>query len=203
MKNHIKQMLRTPVQSVLIIVLVMIVTVMLSVGGNLWVASDKLSKMYEEEFITVGTVTQKPDIVVEEPRWDAQKKDYRIYKSNGYNRYVTPEDLKFPEVTYLVEPVKRVYWGSYGPEYIHEDKINAYRIDIEGFVAEFTPKEDCVPDESVKILITRVLGSSKAYEGSVIWACDHYNKEPIELKADRTYVAKIYLDYPGFAERHG
>ncbi len=203
MKNHIKQMLRTPVQSVLIIVLITIVTVMLSVGGNLWVASDKLAKMYEEEFITIGTVAQKPDIVVEEPRWDAQKKDYRIYKSNGYNRYVTPEDLKFPEVTYLVEPEKRVYWGSYGPEYIHEDKINTYRIDIEGFVAEFTPKEDCVPDESVKILITRVLGSSKAYEGSVIWACDHYNKEPMELKADRTYVAKIYLDYPGFAERHG
>ena len=85
MKNHIKQMLRTPVQSVLIIVLVMIVTVMLSVGGNLWVASDKLSKMYEEEFITVGTVTQKPDIVVEEPRWDAQKKDYRTQTSQIKN----------------------------------------------------------------------------------------------------------------------
>ena len=50
MKNHIKQMLRTPVQSVLIIVLVMIVTVMLSVGGNLWVASDRLAKIYEEDF---------------------------------------------------------------------------------------------------------------------------------------------------------
>lgn len=199
MKNQIKQMLRTPVQSVLIIILIMIVTVMLSVGGNLWIASDRLAKTYEKDFITIGTVTQKPDTVVDEPKWDAKKKDYQIYKENRYNYYVAPEDLKFPEATYLVEPEKRVYWGSYGPEYIHEAKENVYRMDDSGFVAEFTPKEDCVPDESVKILITKVLGSSKVMEGSVLWACDHYNKEPFELKADKTYVANISFD----RERHG
>ncbi len=200
MKNHIKQMLRTPVQSVLIIVLVMIVTVMLSVGGNLWVASDRLAKIYEEDFITIGTVTQKPDTMLEELKWDAEKRDYLIYKNNGYNYYVTAKDLKFPEIRYLVEPEKRVYWGSYGPEYIHEAKENVYRMDDSGFVAEFTLKEDCVPDESVKILITKVLGSSKLMEGSVLWACDHYNKEPMELKAGRTYVAKISFGHP---DRHG
>ena len=83
MKNHIKQMLRTPVQSVLIIVLVMIVTVMLSVGGNLWVASDRLAKIYEEDFITIGTVTQKPDTMLEEVKWDAEKRDYLIIKIMG------------------------------------------------------------------------------------------------------------------------
>ena len=101
MKNHIKQILRTPMQSVFIIVLVMIVTVMLTVGGNLWVASDRLSKTYDRDFTTIGTVTQKPDTVQDNPRWDAEKKDYRIYKENRYNRYVTPEDLKFSEVKYL------------------------------------------------------------------------------------------------------
>ena len=116
MKNHIKQMLRTPVQSVLIIVLVMIVTVMLSVGGNLWVASDRLAKIYEEDFITIGTVTQKPDTMLEELKWDAEKRDYLIYKNNGYNYYVTAKDLKFPEIRYLVEPEKRVYWGSSGTQ---------------------------------------------------------------------------------------
>ncbi len=193
MKNYIKQMLRTPVQSVLIIILIMIVTVMLAVGGNLWIASDRLSKTYEEDFITIGTVTQKPDTVADEKEWDAEKKDYRVYKRNRYNRYVTPEDLTFPDVTYLAEPEKRVYWGSYTPEYVHEAQIVYRRMDDDGFVAEFSPKEDCVPDESVKILITKVLGSNKTEEGSVLWFCDHYNKEPYELKADKTYIAWIYL----------
>lgn len=190
MKNHVKQMLRTPVQFIFIIVLVMIVTVMLTIGGNLWVVSDRLSKTYEKDFITIGTVTQKPDTVMDEPRWDAEKKDYRIYKRNRYNRYVTPEDLKFPEVTYLVEPEKRVYWGSYVPEYLLTVDTK-YDVSRSGFVAEFSPMEDCVPDESVKVSVTKVLGSDKTMEGSVLWFCDHYNKEPMELKADRTYVAWI------------
>ncbi len=190
MKNHIKQILRTPMQSVFIIVLVMIVTVMLTVGGNLWVASDRLSKTYDRDFTTIGTVTQKPDTVQDNPRWDAEKKDYRIYKENRYNRYVTPEDLKFSEVKYLVEPEKRVYWGSYVPEYLLTVDTK-YDVSRSGFVAEFSPMEDCVPDESVKVSVTKVLGSDKTMEGSVLWFCDHYNREPMELKADRSYIAWI------------
>lgn len=191
MKNYGKQMLRTPLQSLFIMILIMIVTVMLVVGGNLWVTSDRLSKAYEDDFITIGTVAQKPDTVQERKVWDAKKGDYLIYKDFVYNRYVTEEDLNFPEVTYLTEPEQRVYWGSYTPEYIHEEKVSAYRMDDDGFVAEFSPKEDCVPDESVKILITKALGSNKMMEGNVLWLCDHYNREPFELKADKTYVAWI------------
>lgn len=58
-------------------------------------------------------------------------------------------------------------------------------------VAEFSPLEDCVPDESVKIRITKILGDAKRLEGFVGWFCDHYNRYPEELKADKTYVAKI------------
>ena len=66
MKNYVKQMCRRPLQLILMIVLIMIVTVMLSVGGSLWAASDRLSKAYEDDFITIGTVTQKPDTVEED-----------------------------------------------------------------------------------------------------------------------------------------
>lgn len=199
MKNHIRQMLRTPVQSVLIIALVMIVTVMLTVGANLWIISDRLAKTYEEDFITIGTVSQKPDAVEDEPRWDAELKGYRIYKRNRYNCYVTPEDLKFPEVTYLGGPEKRVYWGSYSPEYLHEVETMPYARGRGSIVVEFSPVEDCVPDESVKVSVTRVLGSDKKMEGSVLWLCDHNNKEPIELKADKTYAA--WIEERGW--RHG
>lgn len=188
MKQYVKQMLRTPVQSLFIIALIMIVTVMLVVGGNLWAVSDKLSKAYADDFITIGTVAQKPDTVQERKVWDAKKGDYLLYKDFVYNRYVAKEDLAFTEATYLTEPEKRVYWGSYGPEYVHVGEDRAYSFIT---VAEFSPQEDYVPRESGKILIKKILGSDKMIEGSVVWFCDHTNRYPEELKADRTYVAMI------------
>lgn len=191
MKNYFKQMCRTPLQLLLMIVLIMIVTVMLTVGGNLWVTSDKLSKAYEDDFITIGTVTQKPDAVVEVEDWDAEKNEFTFRKKSRYNRYATAEDLKFPEVSYLAGPEKRSYWGSYMPEYVHGDDLGEYPEDDFVIVAEFSPLEDCIPDESVKIRITRILGNSKTLEGFVGWFCDHYNRYPEELKAEKTYVARL------------
>ena len=193
MKNCIKQMCRTPMQLLLIIVLIMIVTAMLVVGGNLWFASERLSRAYMEDFITIGTVTQKPDLIVEGKTWDAEKGDYRFFKAGRYDRYVTEEDLKFPGVEYIVEPEKRVYWGSYAPEYIHVSET----VKVPGSslmdVVEFSPLEDCVPNQSVKIKITKVLSKDKTMEGSVVWFCDHDNRYPDELKADKTYVASLEM----------
>lgn len=179
-------------QTVFIIILIMIVTIMLVVGGNLWVTSVRLSKAYENDFITIGTVTQKPDTIREITEWDAEKGDYQIYKTSVYNRYATEEDLAFPEIMYIMEPEKRVYWGSYTPEYVHESDLLVDPNDDFIIVAEFSPLEDCIPNESVKIKITKILGNAKRLEGSVVWFCDHYNRYPDELKADRTYVAMIY-----------
>lgn len=191
MKNDWKQMWRTPLQLLLMILLVMIVTVMLSVGGSLWAASDKISKAYEDDFITIGTVTQKPDRVVEVEEWDAEKKDFTFRKGSWYHRYATAEELQFPEVSYLAGPEKRSYWGSYMPEYVQAGDLQAHPDDDFVIVAEFSPLEDCIPDESVKIKITRILGDVKTLEGFVGWFCDHDNRYPDELKADRTYVANI------------
>lgn len=193
MKNYVKQMLRTPLQLLLIIVLIMIVTVMLVAGGNLWVASDRLSKAYEDDFITIGTVVQKPDTMQDSAEWDAEKGDYRIRKKSVYNRYVTEEDMAFPEVDYIVEPEKRVYWASYMPEYVQTTDLQMYRNEDFVLVAEFSPLEDCIPKESVKIKITKILGDNKMMEGSVVWFCDHTNRYPKELKADKTYAAMLNM----------
>ena len=193
MKNYVKQMLRTPLQSLFIVILIMIVTAMLTVGGNLWVTSHRLSKAYENDFITIGTVTEKPDSVQEYETWDAEKGDYRIRKASVYNRYATEEDLAFPEMTYLVEPEKRPYWASYAPEYLHIVEVwnenSGYNYGY--LVSEFTPLEDCLPNESVKIRITKVLGGYTAMEDTVMWFCDHYNRYPEEMEAGKTYVGVI------------
>ena len=112
MKNCVKQMLRTPVQSAFMMILIMSVTAMLALGGNLWMTSHRLAKDYEDDFITIGTVAQKPDTMRERNVWDAEKGDYLLYKDAVYHRYVTEEDLDFPEAVYLTKPEKRVYWGK-------------------------------------------------------------------------------------------
>lgn len=204
MKNSIKQMLRIPVQSVLIIALIMIVTVMLVAGGNLWVTSDSLSKAYEDDFITIGTVTQKPDSIAYKEVWDAEKQDYRIYKIPQYNRYTTVQDLDFPETAYILKPEKRGYWGSYVPEYVHMTETGTYKEDNFVLAVEFSPKEDTVPDHSVKIEIKKVLGTDKTMENTVVWFCDHTNRYPEELTADKTYVALIaQIAYPHGPEWEG
>lgn len=204
MKNSIKQMLRTPVQSVLFIALIMIVTVMLVAGGNLWVTSDRLSKSYEDDFITIGTVTQKPDSIAYKEVWDAEKQDYRIYKIPQYSRYTTVQDLDFPEAAYILKPEKRGYWGSYVPEYVHMTETGTYKEDNFVLAVEFSPKEDTVPSHSVKIEIKKVLGTDKTMENTVVWFCDHTNRYPEELRADKTYVALItQIAYPHGPEWEG
>ncbi len=204
MKNHMKQLLRTPLQSVLIAILIMIVTAMLVTGGNLWVISGRLFRAYKDDFITIGTVTQKPDTVEDSLVWDAERQDYRIYKTPRYNRYTTVEDLDFPEVSYILKPEKRGYWGSYVPEYAHTLTVLMEtwggREDDFVLAVEFSPKEDTVPDHSVRIEIKKVLGTDKRMEGAVVWFCDHTNRYPEELSADKTYVALVYPYYSPHGE---
>ena len=57
----------------------MAVTVILVVGGNLWFISEKFLSSHGDDFITVGTVTQRPDTVKEAMVWDAEKEKYQIY----------------------------------------------------------------------------------------------------------------------------
>lgn len=199
MKNFMKQMSRTPFQFVLIIILIMMVTVMLVTGGNLWITSERLSEAYEDNFITIGTVTQKPDTVADHEVWDAEKQDYRIYRNSRYNCYTTVEELDFPEAAYILKPEKRGYWGSYVPEYVHMTDTEGYEEYDFVLAVEFSPKENAVPDHSVKIEITKVLGTDKTMEGAVVWFCDHMNRYPEELKADKTYVALISQ----YREPHG
>lgn len=189
MKSYIKQILRTPVQSLFIILLVMTVTVMLVVGGNLWVTSDSLSKAYENDFITIGTVAQKPDNVQESRVWDAEKEEYQIRYEPVYDRYVAQEEINFSEAEYLVEPEKRVYWGSYAPEYLHASAEGGF--DPVATIAEFSPMESGILSPSKRIKITRVLGSEKMLEGTVSWLCDHTNRYPAELVEEKTYIAMI------------
>lgn len=196
MKNSLKQILRMPIQSAFMAVLIMIVTAMLVIGGNLWKTSTDISDAYEDTFVTIGTVEQKPSSVGESLLWDAKQKDYILGKYAKFERIMTEEDLKFPEIDYIVGPEKRSYYGSYAPEYryVRELEYEEYAGYNNYFIVEFSPYEDCVPDEGVLIHITKVLGDnemSKYMENLAVWFCDHNNRYPMELKSDVTYITAL------------
>ncbi len=185
-KNSIKQMLRTPVRTFLFLFLITVSGIFLSVGGNLWVKNQTNMKNYEDTFVTIGTVQQKPSSIEQETIWNAEKQDYEINQYPTYAKIYPITTLSFEGANYIQQPEKRSYYGSYAPEYELETAISTF--DQAYVIAEISPKEDCVPNQSVQIDIKKVLGGNTYLEGTSVWFCNHAQKNPAPLYRDKTYV---------------
>lgn len=189
MKNSIKQMMRTPVRTVCFFLLLAFSALMMTLGASLWIKNEQAAAEYEAQFVTIGTVSQKAKSFEQTMIWDAQKKDYWLWKRAQYDSYYTVEDLLFPGAEYLAEPEQRAYYGSWVPEYVTMAQASAATSN--GLLAEFSPLEDCRPKESVQIKITKVWGGNESMENSVVFFCDHENPEPDMLYKDKTYAARL------------
>lgn len=196
MKNSIKQMMRTPVRTVLFLGLTVLAALLMTLGASIWLKGTQTLARYEDRFMTIGTVRQIPDSFEQKLIWNAETKDYDVRKSAQYSDYYTPEDLIFPGAPYLAEPEQRALYISYQPEYLMTNvSLNPNAIGWSFLIAEFSPMEDAVPDQSVPIQITKVVGGDPRLEGVVDYFCDHENPNPEMLYRDKTYVAM--MDHQG------
>ncbi len=192
MKNSWKQMMRTPVRTVLFLGLMVFAALLMTLGAGIWLKGTQTLAQYEDRFMTIGTVRQIPDSFEQKLTWNAETKDYDVRKSAQYSDYYTPEDLLFPEAEYLVEPEQRAFYISYQPEYVMTNvSVSPNEVLYGIFIAEFSPMEDAVPDQSVPIQITKVIGGDPRVEGMVDYFCDHRNPSPEMLYKDKTYVAMM------------
>ncbi len=190
MRNSLKQMMRTPVRTVFFLVLVVFAALLMTLGTCVWLKGYKTMAQYEDRFMTIGTVRQIPDSFEQTLLWNAETKDYDVIKKAQYSVYYTPEDMLFPGAEYIAGPEQRAFYSSYEPEYLMLCKsLNPSMISKGSLIAEFSPMEDCVPDESVQIKITKVIGGDERMEGVVDYFCDHRNPDPAPLYKDKTYVA--------------
>lgn len=190
MKNSIKQMIRTPVRTALFFILMVFASLLMTLGICIWSKANQTMAQYEDRFMTIGTVRQIPDSFEQTLLWNAETKDYDVIKKAQYSSYRTPEDLLFPEAEYLAGPEQRALYISYVPEYLTRYQVqNSDAIIMSSLIAEFSPVEDCIPDESVQIKITKVIGGDPRLEGAVDFFCDHRNPNPEPLYKDKTYVA--------------
>lgn len=196
---EIKQMYRTPVRTAFFFLMIFLSGVLLSSGVIMWYQNKARGKLYEESFSTVGTVTQLQVNTKETRLWDAALGDYRLYRGPEYSGYFPLSILDFEGSNYLKAPEFRPYFRSYAPEYrLREDQRNMPKI----LIAELTPLEDCIPNQSVQVQITRFLcgGNYPGYqEGMTIWFCCHNDPDPPPMYAGKTYVAVLASD----ADPHG
>lgn len=78
-----KQMLRTPLRSILFFVLVGISALLLAVGGSLLYQSSGMEREFEKIYTTIATVEQKQEEVRTIPVWDETLQDYSYIGGNG------------------------------------------------------------------------------------------------------------------------
>lgn len=193
MINSLKQMARTPVRTILFLILMFFAALLLTLGTCIWLKGNSTMAQYEDRFMTIGTVRQIPDSFQQTLQWNAETKDYDVRKNAQYRSYYTPEDMLFPGAEYIAGPEQRAFYTSYGPEYLmYNVSVNPSALSMGSLIAEFSPMEDCTPDETVKIKITKVIGGDQRLEGAVDNFCDHMNPNPKMLYQDKTYVAILH-----------
>lgn len=192
MKNSLKQMIRTPVRTIFFLILLVFASLLMTLGSSIWAKGKQTMEQYEDRFITIGTVRQIPDSFEQTLQWNAETKDYDVIKKEQYTSYHSPEDMLFPGAEYIAEPEQRAFYISYVPDYLMLSKsLNPDMLIMGSLIAEFSPMENCIPNESVKIQITKVIGGDKRLEGVVDYFCDHRNPNSETLYKDKTYVAVL------------
>ena len=198
--NSIRQIRRTPLRSVLFLILISLAAALLTLGVALFRMSDQNMQRIEDVFVTIGLVSQTPDGYEPGTLWDAERKESIEYSSSVYDRFVDPEELLFEGVDYVIPPKHRPYYGAYDPSFKYPDNtyIRLIAQARDRFpIVEVTPLEDCVPDHTVELKLVRELYGRKGIEGREIgdWEtvlfCDHYNAEPQMLYAGKTYVMTL------------
>lgn len=186
-KNSIRQMLRTPLKTAIFLMLIVFSGALITVGAGLWTRSQINLKEYEESFITIGTVEQKASSIRQDMVWDAEKKNFIIRQEPEYSYIYPASSLHFQGADYIKLPEKRSYYASYAPKYQLVSDHNTFEQIV--LVAEFSPLEDCIPNESVNIRINKVLGGNKNLEGTTVWFCSHNEQFPQQIYKDKTYIA--------------
>ncbi len=198
MKNSLKQMMRTPVRTVFFLILMAFAALLMTLGSNIWMKGIKTMAKYEESFVTIGTVRQKPDSYEETMEWDAEFKEYNVTKKEHYDSYHTVDDLLFPGAEYIMEPEQRAFYSSYVPQYSMTWRKYTLptAIDWGHYITEFSPKIDCKPNESYQFQYTKMIGGDEKMEIAVEYFCDHANPEPEMMYHDKTYVARLITGKP-------
>lgn len=202
--KSMRQMLRTPLRTLLFWALIILSAVLFTCGAGLYLIYARNIQRMESVFTTVGTVEQRQEGLQTIYQWDAEKQTYWTHVRPEFGARIPVETLYFEGAPYIHAPVQRPFYGAYLPDYImSKDDVAAREFDIRFPILELQPVEDCVPSGPVRMRVKRVLFGRIGYV-SEIWFCDHDNPEPKPMYADKTYVVSLQSVPPheGYSEEY-
>ena len=179
-----KQMLRTPLRSILFFVLVGISALLLAVGGSLLYQSSGMEREFEKIYTTIATVEQKQEEVRTIPVWDETLQDYYYINHGVYGDRIPDEVLDFDGAPYLTEAKLRPHLGAY-VEQMYQGIGRTTVITVEAEVTETR-----TASESIPLRITKVLEGARE-EGEIVWFCDEHSEEAVTLEAGKTYIMQL------------
>ncbi len=197
-KISLKQISRTRARTITFLLLIILAVAFLTLGINLWWASNNNLKEYEKVFITLGMVNQKENMLKATAYWSNSSQDYTYYDEPVYDSILPISLLNLPELNYIVPPQQRPYYLAYSPGILTRPEEDGQSIDQWSPILEFIPYEDAVPNQPVRVQISKVLrGTVKV--GDDLWVCDHSNPKPRMLKAGKRYITSgqiVYNQHP-------
>ena len=191
-KNSLKQMLRTPLKTILFLILLLLSTGLLTTGINLWQTSDKGLQEFKSLFHTIALVEQKEDTTKVVEEWDAAYQSFSYYRGKAFSKWMDADVLNFDGVKYLAGPRKRPYFGAYLPKVqkYSDDETERRRYDDWLIVLEVTPITSG-PANPIQVEVTKSFCRNKNLVGSKIWICDHYSPDPSSLEIGKTYIIML------------
>jgi hypothetical protein len=104
--------------------------------------------------------------------------------------------LDFEGANYIHPPEKRPFYGAYMPGFTisAERDYESQRIMVREnnwfTIIEIQPLEDCVPSQPVRVKLIRTLFGD-THSKDEIWFCNHYEKHPAPMSADKTYIMNV------------
>jgi len=211
MKISLKHLFRTPVKTLLFFLLITACTVFLVMGAALLVQANAQIEAAKREFVTLGTIEQKPDHIDKKVLYNSCLAEWG--SSQGlhaeslgvatYRELVTPEMLDFEGAEYVQKPVMRPNYIAYLP-----DRSKSFTHSSEMVqVSEFTVKE-ILDDKSMLVEIEKFLYLYKAdgkiglkqlqfgeEVGDEIKVCLHNQPDPQKFQVGKRYIGTLEFDW--------
>lgn len=181
-----KQMLRSPLKSLMFFLLIGVCAFFLALGGSFWYMGNDDLQGFDEKYKTVVTAEQKYEGTRTIARWDAEKQTYEYSSGGYYGEWISGDVLDIEGVDYISKPRQRPYFGAY-----IENLYDGIGSPDMGTV-EATPVETGAMYPSLAMRVVRALDGTME-PGEIFWLCDHQSPEPDVLVAGKTYVMQISM----------
>ncbi len=185
-----KQILRSPLKSILFLLLAGVSAFLIALGGNLWEINRTMLEEFEDIFTTVGTVEQRADHT-SIMTYRRGGKSYEDVVSGVMGEKIPNSVMDFEGAGYILKARQRPSFGA-----LVDQKVRGNPHDFQ--VVEASPVESGVADESFPMRVEKVVAGALK-EGDIFYICDEYMEKPRSFEAGTTYI--MMLSYAGFV--HG